>query len=240
MLAIWGLITIVGLIAAIASRRTSPMAALVLVPTTTAILSGFGLRTAEFILSGIRTIAPVVVMFLFAILFFGILTDAGLMKPLIRFILRIVGKRPLYIVPGTALIALLIHLDGYGAVVFLIAISTLLPLYLEVGMDRRVLACARSLAAGVNFLPWTGQSCEQQPLSTRPRSLCSCRYSQFNSSCSSMSLPSQPVWDIARANESRGLTTPSRSSSLLRKQVPRNQFPRVQDSLQINCLHISC
>jgi CitMHS family citrate-Mg2+:H+ or citrate-Ca2+:H+ symporter len=32
----------------------------------------------------------------------------------------------------------------------------MLPLYEKVGMDRRVLACAASLAAGVNFLPWTG------------------------------------------------------------------------------------
>ena len=32
----------------------------------------------------------------------------------------------------------------------------MLPLYDELGMDRRILACAASLAAGVNFLPWTG------------------------------------------------------------------------------------
>jgi citrate-Mg2+:H+ or citrate-Ca2+:H+ symporter, CitMHS family len=41
-------------------------------------------------------------------------------------------------------------------VVFLITMPALLPLYDEVGIDRRVLACAASLAAGVNFLPWTG------------------------------------------------------------------------------------
>ena len=32
----------------------------------------------------------------------------------------------------------------------------MLPLYEKLGMDRRVLACAASMAAGVNFLPWTG------------------------------------------------------------------------------------
>jgi CitMHS family citrate-Mg2+:H+ or citrate-Ca2+:H+ symporter len=30
------------------------------------------------------------------------------------------------------------------------------PLYERVGIDRRVLACVVSMAAGVNFLPWTG------------------------------------------------------------------------------------
>ena len=32
----------------------------------------------------------------------------------------------------------------------------MLPLYERLGMDKRVLACAASMAAGVNFLPWTG------------------------------------------------------------------------------------
>jgi CitMHS family citrate-Mg2+:H+ or citrate-Ca2+:H+ symporter len=32
----------------------------------------------------------------------------------------------------------------------------MLPVYQRLGMDKRVLACAASLAAGVNFLPWTG------------------------------------------------------------------------------------
>ena len=57
---------------------------------------------------------------------------------------------------GTTLLALLVHLDGSGAVTFLVTIPVMLPLYDRLGMDRRVLACAASLAAGVNFLPWTG------------------------------------------------------------------------------------
>jgi len=41
-------------------------------------------------------------------------------------------------------------------VTFLITIPVMLPLYERLNMDRRILACACSLAAGVNFLPWTG------------------------------------------------------------------------------------
>lgn len=155
-LALWGLITITGLILAIATRRVSALIALLLIPILTSLASGFGLRTGAFVLAGLENIAPVVAMFLFAILFFGILTDIGLVEPLVRWILGRVGKNPLLIVPGTALLALLLHLDGSGAVVFLVAIPTMLPLYTELGMDRRILACAASLAAGVNFLPWTG------------------------------------------------------------------------------------
>lgn len=71
-------------------------------------------------------------------------------------ILRLVGSRPSRIVPGTALLALLIHLDGSGAVTFLVTIPAMLPLYTRLGIDKRILACVASLAAGVNFLPWTG------------------------------------------------------------------------------------
>jgi CitMHS family citrate-Mg2+:H+ or citrate-Ca2+:H+ symporter len=107
-------------------------------------------------LSGIEAISGVIGMFVFAILFFGIMTDAGMLKPFIAWLLRTVGRRPSRIVPGTALLALLVHLDGSGAVTFLVTIPAVLPLYDELGIDRRILACVASLAAGVNFLPWTG------------------------------------------------------------------------------------
>ncbi len=155
-LAIWGAVTVLCVLAAILSRRFSPLAALVLFPVLASLGSGFGLRTSAFVIAGIQNLAPVIAMFLFAILFFGVLTDAGMIAPLIHLILRTIGKRPSRIVPGTLFLALLLHLDGSGAVVFLIALPALLPLYEEVGIDLRVLACAASLAAGINFLPWTG------------------------------------------------------------------------------------
>ena len=155
-MAIWGAVTILCVLAAILSRRFSPLAALVIFPVLASLGSGFGLRTSSFIVAGIENLAPVIAMFLFAILFFGILTDAGMIAPLIQLLLRAIGKRPSRIVPGTLLLALLLHLDGSGAVVFLIALPALLPLYEEVGIDKPVLACAASLAAGINFLPWTG------------------------------------------------------------------------------------
>jgi CitMHS family citrate-Mg2+:H+ or citrate-Ca2+:H+ symporter len=68
-------------------------------------------------------------MFVFAILFFGIMTDAGMLDPIIDWILKTVGTRPTRIVMGTTLLALLVHLDGSGAVTFLVTIPAMLPLY---------------------------------------------------------------------------------------------------------------
>jgi len=132
------------------------MVALVCFPVAASLAGGFGLQTARFMLNGIEAIAGVIGMFVFAILFFGAMTDAGMLEPLIAGLLRVVGRRPSRIVPGTALLALLVHLDGSGAVTFLVTIPALLPLYEELGIDRCILACVASMAAGVNFLPWTG------------------------------------------------------------------------------------
>jgi len=156
VLALLGVATIVVLLAAILSRRMSALVALIVVPVVAALIGGFGLQTSQFVVTGVKSLAPVVGMFVFAILYFGTITDAGTLDPIIDRILRTVGTRPTRIVMGTALLALLIHLDGSGAVCFLITIPAMLPLYDRLNMDRRVLAAAVSLAAGVNFLPWTG------------------------------------------------------------------------------------
>ncbi|MBI6818961.1 CitMHS family transporter [Pseudomonas syringae] len=156
MLATLGVITILAMLVSIMSKRISPLVALIALPIITALLAGFGLQTSGFIITGIKNVAPVVGMFVFAILFFGIMTDAGMLDPIIDRILKRVGTRPTRIVMGTALLALLVHLDGSGAVTFLVTIPAMLPLYTRLGMDKRILACVTAMAAGVNFLPWTG------------------------------------------------------------------------------------
>lgn len=156
MLAIIGLITVLALLALILTKRMSPLAALIAVPIVAALISGFGLQTTSFIVKGIESVSSVVGMFIFAIIFFGIVTDAGMLDPIINRILKTVGARPTRILMGTALLALLIHLDGSGAVCFLITIPAMLPVYERLNMDKRLLTCMAALGAGVNFLPWTG------------------------------------------------------------------------------------
>ncbi|MDR3535997.1 MAG: citrate:proton symporter [Acetobacteraceae bacterium] len=156
MLALIGLITIAVLLTVIMTKRMSPLVALIGVPIVAALLSGFGVQTGTFIINGIRSVASTAGMFIFAIIYFGVVTDAGMMDPIIERILRLVGTRPARITVGTTLLALLIHLDGSGAVCFLITIPAMLPLYERLGMQKRILALCASMAAGVNFLPWTG------------------------------------------------------------------------------------
>jgi CitMHS family citrate-Mg2+:H+ or citrate-Ca2+:H+ symporter len=96
-------------------------------------------------------------MFIFSILFFGILTDAGTFRPIIGGILKAVGTDPVKIALGTAILTMIVHLDGSGAVTFLICIPPLLPLYDAVKMRRTTLATIVALSAGtMNVVPWGG------------------------------------------------------------------------------------
>ncbi len=81
MLALLGIATIVVLLAAIMSGRVTPLVALIVVPVVASFAGGFGLATGKFVTTGVQNIAPVVGMFVFAILFFGIVTDAGMFDP---------------------------------------------------------------------------------------------------------------------------------------------------------------
>ncbi|WP_053955927.1 CitMHS family transporter [Inediibacterium massiliense] len=157
MLALLGLLTIVLLLVLVMSKKVSATVALIMVPIVTALIGGFGLQIGEFITSGVKGIATTGVMFIFAILFFGILNDAGTFDHIISAILKIVGKNPVKIVIGTAILAMVVHLDGSGAVTFLITIPAMLPLYDALKMKRTTLATIVALSAGtMNILPWGG------------------------------------------------------------------------------------
>ena len=157
MVAALGFITIIVLLAVIMTKKMSPLVALISVPVITALIGGHGLKIGTYINEGVKSIAPTGTMFIFAILFFGILTDAGTFQPIIDKILKIVGKDPIKIAIGTAILAMIVHLDGSGAVTFLVTVPAMLPLYEALGMRKTTLATIVALGAGVmNILPWGG------------------------------------------------------------------------------------
>ena len=133
MLALLGFLTIIALLALIMSKKVSAVVALIIVPVIFALIGGFGGELGSYMVNGVKSIAPVGTMFIFAILFFGILTDAGTFDPIINKILKIAGNDPVKIAIGTAILAMIVHLDGSGAVTFLVTIPAMLPLYNALG-----------------------------------------------------------------------------------------------------------
>jgi len=171
MLAVLGFISVLGMLALVMTKKSSPTVALVSVPLITGLVASFFIPDKEgvvnalknmidlggMISSGIGTVAATGVMFIFSILFFGVLTDAGTFRPIIRRILGIIGVDPVKITIGSAILAMIVHLDGSGAVTFLICIPALLPVYDAVGMKRTTLATVVALSAGtMNIVPWGG------------------------------------------------------------------------------------
>jgi len=142
----------------IMTRRLSPLVALITIPILFALVGGFGGEgIGAMMLEGIRTLAPTGVMLMFAILYFGVMIDAGLFDPIVRRILKLVGDDPLKVVVGTAVLAALISLDGDGTTTYMIVVASMLPLYRRLGLDALNLTCVTILASGVmNLTPWGG------------------------------------------------------------------------------------
>lgn len=141
----------------IMTRRLSALVALIIVPAVFGLLGGFASDLGAMMLDGVRQLAPTGVMLLFAILYFGIMIDAGLFDPLIVRIVKLVGNDPVKILVGTAVLALLVSLDGDGTTTYMITVSAMLPLYRHLKLDVRCMACVIIMAAAVtNLLPWGG------------------------------------------------------------------------------------
>lgn len=141
----------------IMTRRMAPLTALVLVPIAFGALAGFAPALGPMMLDGIKAIAPTGVMLAFAILYFGLMLDAGLFDPFVALVLRLVRGDPARVVLGTAVLALLVSLDGDGSTTYMITTGAMLPLYRRLGIRPIVLACVTMLAGGVmNLLPWGG------------------------------------------------------------------------------------
>ncbi|TBW08646.1 TRAP transporter large permease subunit [Azotobacter chroococcum subsp. isscasi] len=158
MLALLGLAMVVVFTVLIMTKRLSPIVALTVVPIVFALFGGFGDGLGKMMLDGLKMVAPSAALLLFAILFFGILIDAGLFDPLIRRILKVVNGDPVKIAMGTALLSLLVALDGDGTTTYMITCAAMLPLYKRIGMNPMVLAILAMLSLSImsGMSPWGG------------------------------------------------------------------------------------
>ncbi|MBB4154400.1 CitMHS family citrate-Mg2+:H+ or citrate-Ca2+:H+ symporter [Sphingomonas jinjuensis] len=162
MLSLLAFLMVTTFMVLIMTERLSALLALIIVPTIFALIAAALLGPAEqglgaMMLAGVAALAPTGVMLVFAILFFGIMIDVGVFDPLIKAIVRAVHGDPVRILVGSALLALIVSLDGDGATTYMITTAAMLPLYRHMKMDVRMLACVVIMAGGVmNILPWGG------------------------------------------------------------------------------------
>ena len=80
MLALLGFLTIAVFLVLILTKKVSVIVSLILVPSIVfALIGGFGSELGTFMLDGIVSVAPTGIMLGFAILFFGVMNNAGLL-----------------------------------------------------------------------------------------------------------------------------------------------------------------
>ncbi|SIS07718.1 citrate-Mg2+:H+ or citrate-Ca2+:H+ symporter, CitMHS family [Peribacillus simplex] len=157
MIALLGFLMMICFIFFIVTRRMSALTALIVIPLLFAIVGGFGKDLGPMVLEGLMGVAPTGIMLMFAVMYFGIMIEAGLFEPLISKILTIVKGDPLKVVIGTAVLSSLVALDGDGTTTYIITVSAMLPLYIRLGINPLILTCVSMMAFGVmNILPWGG------------------------------------------------------------------------------------
>lgn len=157
MLIILSILTLVCFIYCLLTRRLSALTALILIPTVFALLGGFYAEMGKFVITGLRAVAPNGVMLIFAMLYFMVMTEAGMFDPLVTRILNAVKGDPVKIFLGTVLLAFIVALDGDGATIYIIVLSAFMPVYQRLGLSLPMVCCLLLQVSGLgNMVPWGG------------------------------------------------------------------------------------
>lgn len=159
---ILGFLCIVAIVLTLFKSKTLPSIAFIVFPAILAIVLVFGgyyslEDVATLIKSGFSSTAPTAALFVFSVLYFGIMTDAGMFDVIIGKLMKLVGGNVIGVSVMTCIIALIGHLDGGGASTFCIVIPAMLPVYKKMHMRSTSLLQVAVLAMGVlNLMPWAG------------------------------------------------------------------------------------
>lgn len=157
MLAILGFLMVATFLFLIISKRLSPFIGLLVIPVIFGLIGGVGPELGTLAMEGIVKSAPTALLILFAILYFGIMIDAGLFDPLTNRMIKIVKGDPLKIIVGTAILAGIVGFDGDGSTTIMICVSAFLPLYKRLGISPLILITIVVLQIGITTLvPWGG------------------------------------------------------------------------------------
>src|SRR5688572_3998157 len=128
-LALLGFAMIAVFMVLVMTKRATAVVALIVVPIVFALIAGAGADTGSMMLKGVSQTAPTAIMLMFAILYFGVMIDAGLFQPLVRRIVAWAGENPVKLMLGHVALVAIVGLDGDGTTTILVTVSALLPVY---------------------------------------------------------------------------------------------------------------
>ncbi len=158
MVAAVGFIMIILIVALLLKGKMSPIVVLVIVPAIAALILGHGpVEVAGMIKEGVTTTTSNGILFIFSVIYFGVLSDTGLFDIIVDWLVKKAGSNVIAVTVATAIIATIAHLDGTTATTVLITIPALYPVYKRMKIDPKILLCITGACMGVmNLLPWGG------------------------------------------------------------------------------------
>lgn len=158
MVALVGFIMIVLIVFLLLKGKMSPIVVLTTIPVAAALVLGFSpLEVAGFIKEGIGTTTSNGILFIFSVIYFGVMSDTGMFDVIVNFLVKRAGNNVIAVTVSTAIIATIAHLDGTTATTVLITIPALYPVYKAMKIDGKILLCLTGACMGVmNLLPWGG------------------------------------------------------------------------------------
>lgn len=162
LVGILGFLCIVAIVVTLFKSKTMPSMAFIIFPSILALILIAGGyysidEVGKLIKGGFGSTGSTAALFVFSVLFFGIMTDAGMFDVIINKLMKFVGDNVIGVTVMTAIIALIGHLDGGGASTFLIVVPAMLPVYKKMHMRPTTLLRVAVLAMGVlNLMPWAG------------------------------------------------------------------------------------
>ena len=158
MVAAVGFIMIIVIVALLLKGKMSPIVVLVVVPAIAALILGHNpVAVADMIKEGVKTTTNNGILFIFSVIYFGVLSDTGLFDIIVDWLVKKAGSNVIAVTVATAIIATIAHLDGTTATTVLITIPALYPVYKRMKIDPKILLCITGACMGVmNLLPWGG------------------------------------------------------------------------------------
>lgn len=162
LVGVLGFVCIIAIVITLFKSKTLPSIAFITFPMILGVilvLSGYYTwdNLAKLIKSGFSSTGPTAALFVFSVLYFGIMTDAGMFDVIINFLMKFVKDNVIGVCIMTAIIAMIGHLDGAGAATFCIVIPAMLPIYKKMHMRATTLLRITVISMGVlNLMPWAG------------------------------------------------------------------------------------
>lgn len=157
-LTVMGFVMMICIITLMLTKKMSPIIAMILVPLITAVICGFSVADiSDFVGKGISSVYKNAIMFIFSVLFFGVMSDAGVFDTLVNSLTKKIKNNVTAVLLVTTVVSFIGHLDGATVSTIMITIPALLPIYKKMHIRSELLLFFLCLTAGImNLVSWGG------------------------------------------------------------------------------------